>query len=77
MTIALTLVSPDPAAAEEAARLVEGLMPIATRTLLGPGAIDLSLAKGDVGTLRQQMDHHLANLPVDVCVQPQEGRSKR
>jgi phosphoserine phosphatase len=77
MTIALTLVSPDPAAAEEASRLVEGLMPIASRTLLGPGAIDLSLITGDVGALRQQMDHHLANLPVDVCVQAQAGRRKR
>ena len=77
MTIAITLVSPDPAAAEEAARLVEGLMSIASRTLLGPGAIDLSLTTGDVAALRHQMDHHLANLPIDVCVQAQEGRRKR
>lgn len=77
MTIALTLVSPDPAAADQAARLVEGLMPIASRTALGSGAVDFILEKGEVGTLRQQMDHHLANLPVDVCVQPAEGRRKR
>jgi phosphoserine phosphatase len=77
MTIALTLVSPDPAASEEAARRIEGLLTIEGKALLGPGAIDLSLEAGDIAALRQILDLHLADLPVDSCVQAAEGRRKR
>jgi phosphoserine phosphatase len=77
MQIAVTLVSPDPAAAEEALVRAAGALAIASRTRLGLGAEDLLLETGDVMAMRPLLDGLLQDLPVDVCVQPAEGRRKR
>ena len=77
MQIAVTLVSPDPAAAEQALARAAGALAISSSTLLGPGAQDLLVEGEDVMALRHRLDGLLLDLPVDVCVQPAEGRRKR
>ena len=43
---------------------------------LGPGAVDLLLEGGEVATLRAHVARVLGERPIDVCVQPLEGRRK-
>ncbi len=50
--------------------------PLGSPESLGEGAVDLT-AVGDVAGLRNALDGALKDLPVDVCVQPTEGRRKR
>lgn len=74
MQLALTLVSPDPAALEQAASL---LALAETPERLGPEALDWSLRGDDPRVLQGQTAAKLAHLPVDVCVQRAHGRKKR
>jgi phosphoserine phosphatase len=89
MQLALTFVSPDPAAAPAAeARAAEVLAPLAlapaARRPLGPGALDLAL-QADLAlspaemikAAREALLGALEGLPVDFAVQPAEGRQKR
>ena len=76
MPLVLTLVSPDRSAlAEGQGRLAAALGAVKAQAL-GPDAVDLSLAADDLAHARQATDEALADLPVDACVQPQEGRRK-
>jgi phosphoserine phosphatase len=74
--LAITLVSPDPAALAEAASAVRAALAVSAETVLGEGALDLL-------TDAVQSEAHLAVkaavgvLPVDFAVQPAEGRRKR
>jgi phosphoserine phosphatase len=82
MQLALTLVSPDPGAPQRALPgLVEALAGAQARVkeprLLGPGALDLLVEASEVDGPRRVARGLLAELPVDVCVQPWAGRRKR
>ena len=84
MQFALTLVSPDPAALMTGqSRATQGLAMaggfVAGSRSLGPDALDLLLdaPASALPGLRRAADDALYNLPVDSCVQPQEGRRKR
>ena len=75
MRFAVTLVSPDPQAADHAAAIVADVVTIAGRVVkapsqLGPGAVDLEVESDQRLMLKIDM-------PVDICVQPVEGRKKR
>ena len=43
---------------------------------LGPGALDLAVEAEDAAAVRRAAQAALADLPVDVCVQPANGRRK-
>jgi phosphoserine phosphatase len=82
MLLALTLVSPDPAAAGEAAqRIPQAVAAVGARVKeprpLGPGAIDMLVEADELGGVRAAALKALDGLPVDVCVQPWSGRKKR
>jgi phosphoserine phosphatase len=82
MHFALTLVSPDPEAVDAARSLVEqavaGLGAHVKETrYLGPNAIDKHIEGAEPQALRKAADHAITDLPVDVCVQPMQGRRKR
>jgi phosphoserine phosphatase len=74
--LAITLVSPDPAALAEAAVAVRAALAVDAETALGAGAVDIMIDA-------VQSETHLAvkaavgALPVDFAVQPAEGRRKR
>src|SRR5205085_5180665 len=59
----------------EAAGRLSGQCAGAARAL-GPGCVDFS-AEGNLKATRKMVAAQLAGLPVDVCVQPTEGRKKR
>jgi phosphoserine phosphatase len=50
---------------------------IADTQVLGDGAADIFVDGGELMALRTRAAGALASLPVDVCVQPAEGRRKR
>jgi len=77
MQIAITLVSPDPAATEQARALVAPLVGRFETASLGAGALDIVTEAQDLLDLRAQVDHTLKDLAVDNCVQLAEGRRKR
>jgi phosphoserine phosphatase len=82
MHFALTLVSPDPEAVDAARNLVEQAVHdagahIRETRYLGPNCIDKHIEGSDVPALRAAAEAAVAELPVDVCVQPLEGRRKR
>jgi phosphoserine phosphatase len=82
MHFALTLVSPDPEAVDAARSLVEeavaGLGAHVKQTrYLGRDCLDKHIEGADVAALRTAAERAIAELPVDVCVQPMEGRRKR
>jgi phosphoserine phosphatase len=82
MQIALTLVSPDAAQPQSvAAGLSEALAGAQARVKeprpLGPGALDLLVEAPALEPVRRIARGALADLPIDVCVQPWEGRRKR
>jgi phosphoserine phosphatase len=82
MHFALTLVSPDPEAVDAARSLVEQAVHdlgahIHETRYLGPNAIDKHIEGSDVPLLRVAAEKAVAELPVDLCVQPKEGRRKR
>ncbi len=83
MQFAATLVTPDPSLPPEAQRRVgETLARVGARVggarPLGPGAIDLAVEAADdaLPLIRAAALDALEGLPVDVCVQPAEGRRK-
>ena len=82
MLIAVTLVSPDPAAGEASLRRVGQAVaklagPVKRTTALGPGAIDLIVEAGEVAAIHRAAVDALGEAPADLCVQPWEGRRKR
>ncbi len=77
MTLALTLVSPDPAALSKAEGRLEGAgLAVKDRLVLGPDATDFALPDGDLTVLRATVALALAGLPVDHALQPAAGRRK-
>jgi phosphoserine phosphatase len=82
MSHALTVVANDAATLREAlARLaapVEGAGAVVEdQRTLGEAAVDLRLAAGDAGAAKRAVETAVADLPVDFCLQPWEGRRKR
>ena len=82
MRLAVTLVAagyaPLAAGLEIALEAVVGEgLPIAETRQLGDGSMDLVLDGGDPGRLRPRLERALERHPIDVCVQPAEGRRKR
>lgn len=81
MQLAVTLVAADPADLPTVQERVElalhadGLTP-GESTLLGPGAIDLSIEAQTVAEVRAVAQRALEGLRADVCVQPAQGRRK-
>ena len=79
--LAITLVSPDPAALAEAAAgvraaLMRGAWAISSEVTLGDGALDL-LADGPPVETHQAVKAAVGELPVDFAVQPALNRRKR
>jgi phosphoserine phosphatase len=82
MHFALTLVSPDPEAVDAARTLVEQAVHdagahVRETRYLGLNCIDKHIEGSAVPALRAAAEAAIADLPVDVCVQPLEGRRKR
>ena len=82
MLLALTLVSPDPAAtADAAAQLPAAVAAAGARVKeprpLGPGALDMLVEADEPAPVRAAAEQALAGLAVDVCVQPWSCRKKR
>ncbi|MFC3070807.1 phosphoserine phosphatase SerB [Phenylobacterium soli] len=82
MQLALTLVSPEPGAAEDAlAHLASALAGARARVKeprpLGPGAVDVALEAEDASAVREAAEGALEGRAVDVCVQPWNGRRKK
>ncbi len=81
MTLALTFVTPTPDSLPAAAMRLEGAVAAAggevkSRRTLGPGAEDWAVVGATLAALREGSLLALTGLPVDVCVQPAEGRRK-
>jgi phosphoserine phosphatase len=81
MLFAITLVSPDTRAPSAAIPTVGAAVAgaggrVKEPRTLGPGAVDLLVEGGDRAGLRAAAEAALAGLPIDVCVQPWEGRKK-
>src|SRR5579875_3354093 len=74
---AVTLVGPDAQAVEAAAGRARSLAgeagEVKSQARLGPAALDLIVEAGE----RPDMAAAVEGLPVDLCVQPAEGRRKR
>src|SRR4051812_20091091 len=82
MLLAVTLVAPGPSTLAAASRLaVEAVaaLPAAVKEAqpLGRGALDWLLEADDAKAVRAVVEAALSPLPVDICVQPAEGRKKR
>jgi phosphoserine phosphatase len=82
MHFALTLVSPDPEAVDPARSLVEAAIArlgghIRETRYLGPNCIDKHVEGAESKALRAAAEAAVAELPVDLCVQPLEGRRKK
>jgi phosphoserine phosphatase len=74
--LAITLVSPDPAALAEAAVAVRAALAITAEARLGEGALDLFVDGPPVET-HQAVKAAVGDRPVDFAVQPVENRRKR
>lgn len=74
--LAITLVSPDPAALAEAAAAVRAALVTSSEAVLGDGALDL-LADGPPVETHQAVKAAVGDLPVDFAVQPVANRRKR
>jgi phosphoserine phosphatase len=74
--LAITLVSPDPAALAQAAAAVRAALAISSEIPLGQGALDLLADLPPVET-HQAVKAAVGDLPVDFAVQPIENRRKR
>ena len=89
MQLAITLVTPDPSVLAAAQERVELVLPaasaqVASRRLLGPGALDIEVqvnltldAAEVVRAVRRDVEQALDGLPVDTAVQLSAGRRKR
>lgn len=74
--LAITLVSPDPAALAQATAAVRAALAISSEIPLGEGALDLLADLPPVET-HQAVKAAVGDLPVDFAVQPVENRRKR
>ena len=74
--LAITLVSPDPAALAEAAVAVRAALTVSSETVLGEGALDLFVDGPPVET-HQAVKAAVGERPVDFAVQLAENRRKR
>ena len=74
--LAITLVSPDPAALAEASAAVRAALAVSSEAILGEGALDLFVDGPPVET-HQAVKTAVGALPVDFAVQPVENRRKR
>jgi phosphoserine phosphatase len=74
--LAITLVSPDPAALAEAAAAVRAALAISSEAVLGECALDLFVGGPPVVTHMAVKDA-VGDRPVDFAVQPVENRRKR
>ncbi len=74
--LAITLVSPDPAALAEAAAAVRAALEVSSETVLGEGALDLFIDGPPVET-HQAVKAAVGERPIDFAVQPVENRKKR
>jgi phosphoserine phosphatase len=74
--LAITLVSPDPAALAEAAAAVRAALEISSETPLGEGALDL-FVDGPPVEVHMAVRVAVGERPVDFAVQPVENRRKR
>jgi len=82
MLLALTLVSPDAAAIRLAGeRVGAAVVALGARVkeprTLGPDAVDWLVEADEVSAVRASATLALADIPVDICVQPFAGRRKR
>ncbi|MCI3133929.1 phosphoserine phosphatase SerB [Phenylobacterium aquaticum] len=82
MQIALTLVSPQPDQVQAAlGRLAPALAAAGARVKeprpLGPGALDLALEGEHIDAIRAAAATVLEGAPIDLCVQPWNGRRKK
>jgi phosphoserine phosphatase len=80
MQLALTLVAADPAALPspaDIARAIAAVGRVKEPRPLGPGALDLAVEADTVADVRTAARAALTGRPVDVCVQPWNGRRKR
>ena len=82
MSLALTFVTPSPDAEPAADARLEAAVAAAggrvkARRMLGPGARDWIVEGASRAALREAAQLAVAGLPVDVCVQPADGRRKR
>jgi phosphoserine phosphatase len=74
--LAITLVSPDPAALAAAIAAVRAAVAVTAETLLGEGAVDLA-ADLPLADAHATVKAAIGDAPVDFAVQPAEGRRKR
>jgi phosphoserine phosphatase len=74
--LAITLVSPDPAALATAIAAVRAAVAVTTETRLGEGAVDLA-ADLPLTDAHAAVKASIGDAPVDFAVQPAEGRRKR
>ena len=78
MRAVVTLVSPSPSTLADAVEAVVSCAPpVKARDISDEVAADLVIETDDLEGLSQTVDTAVAPLPVDVCVQPHEGRAKR
>jgi phosphoserine phosphatase len=80
MLIAVTLVASNAVTAHADAltsALAGHAALVAPAVALGPGALDLTLEADDLAATRLLVNAALGQSPVDICVQPAEGRRKR
>ncbi len=57
--------------------VVSGGWPISDTRILGDGAMDILVERGDTAGLKAALTRALERHPVDICVQPAAGRRKR
>ncbi len=81
MLFALTLVGPDAEAVRVAARHAEralgaGAGEVKSARAIGPGAADLLVEAAQGRGLRETAGAAVGDAPVDICLQPAEGRRK-
>ncbi|HWW24518.1 MAG TPA: phosphoserine phosphatase SerB [Caulobacter sp.] len=74
--LAITLVSPDPAALAEAAVAVRAALAVSSEAMLGEGALDL-FTDGLASETHLAVKQAVGDRPVDFAVQPVENRRKR
>ena len=82
MRVAITLVAPTFAALEAGLEIaleavVSGGSPIADTRILGDGAMDIAVERGEPTPLKIALVRALERHPIDICVQPAAGRRKR
>ncbi len=57
--------------------IVSGGWPISDTRILGDGAMDIAVERGDPEGLKTALARALERHPIDICVQPAAGRRKR